>query len=132
MLTEAQALKAGFRLVRGTYVPKHDADTQDVLNRWYWDRTDTTTVDRRTRDGGYATKREALEQLAARLATNGHGGQREGAGRKAVLEGAINRTYVMTPRHIRLLEQWQSNHHLPSASEAVRHMIETTQGEPPT
>ncbi len=57
------------------------------------------------------------------MSTN-HGGQREGAGRKPLLDAPVKRTWVLTEYHLSLIEQWQQAHNC-SASEALRQMLES-------
>lgn len=53
-----------------------------------------------------------------------HGGRREGAGRPP-LEGRVTRCYALTEHHVKLLEQYRQRIGLPSASEALRHLLES-------
>lgn len=56
-MTESQARKLGYRIVRGSYVGTSD----DRIDRWYIDRLDSNVIDRR--GAGYRTKAEALQAI---------------------------------------------------------------------
>lgn len=59
-LTEAQARKLGYEVIRGAYA----GTTDDRADRWYIQEINSDTVDRR--GAGFSTKKEALEVLSAR------------------------------------------------------------------
>lgn len=61
-MTTADARKAGYEIVRGSYVSGSDDRAQD----WYIQRIDADHVNRLGR--GYRTRKDALEALAKRLA----------------------------------------------------------------
>lgn len=61
--TELDAEKCGYRLTRGAY----HGTVDDRADRWYWDDTHSTVVDRR--GAGFATKAEALYSLYQYLAS---------------------------------------------------------------
>lgn len=54
-----------------------------------------------------------------------HGGQRKGAGRKPLQDGSITKSYKLTPRHVGMLDQYRQTKGLATASEALRHLIES-------
>jgi hypothetical protein len=54
----------------------------------------------------------------------GHGGFREGSGRKPVLDGGIKRTFVLTPVHLAMIDAWAQRHMIDNRSAALRHLIE--------
>lgn len=56
------------------------------------------------------------------------GGQRDGSGRKPLASGIVRRLFSLTTRHNELLEQYRQRHGLRSASEAIRHLLEFSQG----
>jgi len=60
-LTEKQAQKRGYKIVRGAYQGTCD----DCMSGWYVQDMNSTIVDRR--GPGFATKKEALEQLTEDL-----------------------------------------------------------------
>jgi hypothetical protein len=60
-MSEAEARKAGYEIVRGSYVGTND----DRADRWYIQRIESNTIDRR--GDGFATKRDALDTLSERL-----------------------------------------------------------------
>lgn len=53
------------------------------------------------------------------------GGARNGAGRKPLAEGRVTRCYALTPRHVELLDRYRKAYDLGSASEALRHLLES-------
>ena len=57
MMTEAQARRLGYRIVRGDYAGTSD----NRIDRWYIDREDSNVVDRR--GAGYRTKAEVLQAI---------------------------------------------------------------------
>lgn len=61
-LSTTAALALGYQIVRGSY----QDTTDDRLDRWYIDRIDSRTIDRR--GAGYCTRRAALDALAEQLA----------------------------------------------------------------
>lgn len=56
-MTESQARKLGYQIVRGNYVGTSD----DRIDRWYIDRDDSNIVDHT--GAGYHTKAEALQAI---------------------------------------------------------------------
>lgn len=56
------------------------------------------------------------------------GGRREGSGRKPLADGITRRLFSLTTRHNELLEQYRRRHGLRSASAAIRHLLESSQG----
>lgn len=60
-LTEKQAARAGYRIVRGAY----SGTTDDRADRWYVDHRDEEALDHRGR--GFATKLDALAAIQDRL-----------------------------------------------------------------
>lgn len=60
-LTEKQAARAGYRIVRGAY----SGTTDDRADRWYVDHRDDDLLDHRGR--GFATKRDALLAIREKL-----------------------------------------------------------------
>jgi len=55
---------------------------------------------------------------------NNRGGRRDGAGRKPLEDGRVNRTFALMPRHINLIERYRQQHQLASNSAALRHLID--------
>ena len=56
-MTEIEAKKLGYIISRGSYVGTND----DRVDRWYINKMSSNLVDRR--GPGFATKKEALEEL---------------------------------------------------------------------
>ena len=62
-MTTAEAREAGYEITRGSYSGTSD----DNIDRWYIQRIDTDTVDRR--GYGYPTRKDALLALEEYLGT---------------------------------------------------------------
>lgn len=54
-----------------------------------------------------------------------HGGHREGAGRKTILDRGIKRTFVLTESHLDQIDAWGRAHNIDTRSAALRHLIES-------
>ena len=74
-----------------------------------------------------------LTRHASRPSHGRRGGPQPGSGRPGLPGGSATRSYKLTPRHVDALERYRQHHQLGSASEALRHLIESTmnaEGEP--
>jgi hypothetical protein len=60
MLTLKEAREKGYDIVKGSYV----GTTDNSADKWYIDKIDSNTIDRR---GGFATRKDALAALSERL-----------------------------------------------------------------